>query len=93
MDAAEGAFVNFAICGAGIISSSPCVFEFVEILVVVLILSCRMRSEQRYLDLQRRGEEPDMLVTRSFAQASLFALDDAEEDEGADGHAVDSERA
>ncbi|KAJ7920722.1 hypothetical protein B0H13DRAFT_1867226 [Mycena leptocephala] len=65
MDAEEGAFVNFAIRGAGIISSSP------------------MRSEQRYRDLQRRGEEPDMLVTRSFAQASLFALDDAEEeDEG-----------
>ncbi|KAJ7182650.1 hypothetical protein C8R43DRAFT_1116289 [Mycena crocata] len=31
-------------------------------------------SQQRYLDLQRRGEEPDLLVTRSVQQASLFAL-------------------
>jgi hypothetical protein len=42
-----------------------------------------MRSEQRYREMQRRGEEPDMLVTRSFAQASFFALSDKEE--GANG--------
>ncbi|KAJ7793232.1 hypothetical protein B0H13DRAFT_1935517, partial [Mycena leptocephala] len=56
-------FVNFAIRGGGVISSSP---------------------EQRYREMQRRSEEPDMLVTCSFAPASLFALDDDEEDaEGA----------
>ncbi|KAJ7818602.1 hypothetical protein B0H14DRAFT_2601176 [Mycena olivaceomarginata] len=53
-----GAFVNYAIRGDGVISSSA------------------ERSEQRYLEAQRRGEEPDLLITRSFAQASLFALDD-----------------
>ncbi|KAJ7105093.1 hypothetical protein C8R43DRAFT_1140884 [Mycena crocata] len=58
-------FVNFAIRGAGIVSSSA------------------ERSQQRYLDLQRRGEQPDLLVTRSFEQASLFALEEDEVD-GAD---------
>ncbi|KAJ7843280.1 hypothetical protein B0H13DRAFT_1909423 [Mycena leptocephala] len=57
----DGEFVNFAIRGGGIISSSP------------------MRSEQCYREMQRRGEEPDMLVTRSFAQASLFALSEGGE--------------
>ncbi|KAJ7851697.1 hypothetical protein B0H13DRAFT_1904987 [Mycena leptocephala] len=57
----DGEFVNFAIRGGGIISSSP------------------IRSEQRYREMQRRGEEPDMLVTRSFAQASLFALSEGGE--------------
>ncbi|KAJ7838423.1 hypothetical protein B0H13DRAFT_2367448 [Mycena leptocephala] len=56
-------YVNFAIRGGRIISSSP------------------MRSEQRYREMQRRGEEPDMLVTRSFAQVSLFALSEGGEDE------------
>ncbi|KAJ7315234.1 hypothetical protein DFH08DRAFT_972257 [Mycena albidolilacea] len=37
------------------------------------------RSEQRYKELQQDGEEPDLLVTRSFAEASWFAL---EEDKG-----------
>ncbi|KAJ6557770.1 hypothetical protein B0H19DRAFT_1070384 [Mycena capillaripes] len=41
-----------------------------------IVLSSPMRTQERYLDLQRRGEQPDMLVTRSFVQASLFALDD-----------------
>ncbi|KAJ6455535.1 hypothetical protein C8R47DRAFT_1082757, partial [Mycena vitilis] len=36
------------------------------------------RSSERYLEMQRRGEEPDMLVTRSVLQASLFALGDEE---------------
>ncbi|KAJ7704265.1 hypothetical protein B0H14DRAFT_3526691 [Mycena olivaceomarginata] len=54
----KGAFLNYAIRGDGVISSSA------------------ERSEQRYLEAQRRGEEPDLLITRSFAQASLFALDD-----------------
>jgi hypothetical protein len=31
--------------------------------------------------MQRRGDQPDMLVTRSVEQASLFALD---QDEGAE---------
>ncbi|KAJ6483480.1 hypothetical protein C8R47DRAFT_1073270 [Mycena vitilis] len=57
------AFVNFAIRGGGIVSSSA------------------DRSQQRYLDMQRRGEEPDMLVTRSFEQASRFALEDDAEGE------------
>ncbi|KAJ7823360.1 hypothetical protein B0H13DRAFT_2376107 [Mycena leptocephala] len=48
-------YVNFAIRGGGIISSSP---------------------EQRFRELQRRGEQPDMLVTRSFPLASLFALEE-----------------
>jgi hypothetical protein len=47
-----------------------------------------MRSEQRYREMQRCGEEPDMLITRSFAQASLFALDNDEED--AEGGAQDT---
>ncbi|KAJ7794070.1 hypothetical protein B0H14DRAFT_3497394 [Mycena olivaceomarginata] len=34
------------------------------------------RSEQRYKELQRGGEEPDLLVTRSFAEASWFALEE-----------------
>ncbi|KAF8171763.1 hypothetical protein K438DRAFT_1773061 [Mycena galopus ATCC 62051] len=34
--------------------------------------------------LQRQGEEPDMLVTRSFARASIFALDTEGETEDDD---------
>ncbi|KAJ7140049.1 hypothetical protein C8R43DRAFT_1131789 [Mycena crocata] len=44
------------------------------------VLADLERSKERYLDLQRRGEEPDLLVTRSFQQASLFALEEAEDD-------------
>ncbi|KAJ7866283.1 hypothetical protein B0H13DRAFT_2352570 [Mycena leptocephala] len=54
----DGEYVNFAIRGGGIVSSSPA------------------RSTQRYLEMQRRGEQPDMLVTRSVEQASLFALEE-----------------
>ncbi|KAJ7888017.1 hypothetical protein B0H13DRAFT_2342111 [Mycena leptocephala] len=54
-------YVNFAIRGGGIVSSSP------------------VRSTQRYVQMQRRGEQPDMLVTRSVEQASLFALSLGEE--------------
>ncbi|KAJ7786774.1 hypothetical protein B0H14DRAFT_3506409 [Mycena olivaceomarginata] len=36
------------------------------------------RSQHRYREMQRRGEEPDMLVTRSLAQASRFALEEDE---------------
>ncbi|KAJ7450239.1 hypothetical protein B0H11DRAFT_2246807 [Mycena galericulata] len=61
-DEAAAAHVNFAIRGAGIVSSSV------------------VRTEERYREMQRRGEEPDMLVTRSIRQASLFALDDEDED-------------
>ncbi|KAJ6448417.1 hypothetical protein C8R47DRAFT_1231037 [Mycena vitilis] len=56
------AYMNFAIRGDGVISSSP------------------LRSRARYLELQRQGAAPDMLVTRSFEHASLFAVEDAEED-------------
>ncbi|KAJ7683286.1 hypothetical protein B0H14DRAFT_3535284 [Mycena olivaceomarginata] len=41
-----------------------------------IISSSAVRSEQRYLELQHQGEEPDLLITRSFAQAAFFALDD-----------------
>ncbi|KAJ7678416.1 hypothetical protein B0H14DRAFT_2655926 [Mycena olivaceomarginata] len=57
-----GPFVNYAIRGDSIVSSSA------------------ERSEQQYLEAQRRGEEPDLLITRSFAQASLFALDGEDSD-------------
>ncbi|KAJ7033113.1 hypothetical protein C8F04DRAFT_1184373 [Mycena alexandri] len=58
-------FVNFAIRGGGIVSSSA------------------VRTEERYRELQRRGEEPDLLVTHSFQRASRFALEDGEgEQEG-----------
>ncbi|KAJ7446062.1 hypothetical protein FB451DRAFT_1412422 [Mycena latifolia] len=63
-EAGDMSFVNFAIRGGGIISSSP----------------------YRYLELQRQGEQPDMLVTRSFQQASLFALEE-DDVEGAGSHA------
>ncbi|KAJ7175546.1 hypothetical protein C8R46DRAFT_1214017 [Mycena filopes] len=43
-----------------------------------IVSSSAHRSRERYLELQRRGEEPDMLVTRSLGAASLFALDDDE---------------
>jgi hypothetical protein len=54
-----------------------------------LTSAARARSQERYEELQRRGEEPDILVTRSFARALLFALDDsseqsADEDENAE---------
>ncbi|KAJ7785190.1 hypothetical protein DFH07DRAFT_763792 [Mycena maculata] len=39
------------------------------------VLADLQRSEQRYREMQLRGEEPDMLVTRSFEQATLFALE------------------
>ncbi|KAJ7713235.1 hypothetical protein B0H16DRAFT_1743563 [Mycena metata] len=54
----EPDFINFAIRGAGIISSSAA------------------RTEERYRDMQRRGEEPDLLVTRNFTRASRFALEE-----------------
>jgi hypothetical protein len=39
----------------------------------------------RYEDLQQRGEQPDMLVTRDLRKAALFALDDEQEGEESDG--------
>ncbi|KAJ7795071.1 hypothetical protein B0H14DRAFT_3555836 [Mycena olivaceomarginata] len=65
--AQDDSFVNFAIRGLGVVSSSA------------------ERSQQRYLELQRRGEEPDFIITRSFAQASLFALDDEDEEDQTGG--------
>ncbi|KAJ7718492.1 hypothetical protein DFH07DRAFT_973280 [Mycena maculata] len=59
---APASSVNFAIRGAGIVSSSV------------------VRTEERYLEMQRRGEEPDMLVTRSIREASLFALEEDDQD-------------
>jgi hypothetical protein len=80
---ASGDFVNFAIRGGGIISSSPYGILLLEF-GSVLNLRGRMHSEQRYRELQLLGEEPDMLVMRSFAQASLFTLDDEEEGQAED---------
>jgi hypothetical protein len=44
------------------------------------LIEYRERSAIRYREMQRCGEEPDMLVTRSFEQASLFALQEDEDD-------------
>ncbi|KAJ7042734.1 hypothetical protein C8F04DRAFT_1251548 [Mycena alexandri] len=44
-----------------------------------IVSSSAVRSEERYLELQRRGEEPDLLVTRNFERASRFALEDDKE--------------
>ncbi|KAJ7720205.1 hypothetical protein DFH07DRAFT_784451, partial [Mycena maculata] len=44
-----------------------------------IVSSSAVRSAERYLELQRRGEEPDMLVTRSLQDASLFALEDGDD--------------
>jgi hypothetical protein len=35
-----------------------------------------VRAQRRYEELQLLGEQPDILVTRSFAMASQFALDE-----------------
>ncbi|KAJ7354690.1 hypothetical protein DFH08DRAFT_804560 [Mycena albidolilacea] len=43
-----------------------------------IILSSAEQSQQHYCDMQRWGEEPDMLVTRSLTQASIFALEEDE---------------
>ncbi|KAJ7446039.1 hypothetical protein B0H11DRAFT_1930380 [Mycena galericulata] len=69
--AADERYVNFAIRGGGIVSSSP------------------SRSEQRYLELQRSGQQPDMLVTRDLGQAAVFAL--AEDGEDGDDEALGAE--
>ncbi|KAJ7863654.1 hypothetical protein B0H14DRAFT_3607323 [Mycena olivaceomarginata] len=65
--AQDGPFVNFAIWGLGVVSSSTA-------------------ASSVTLELQRRGEEPDLIITRSFAQASLFALDDEDEEDQTGGN-------
>ncbi|KAJ7029961.1 hypothetical protein C8F04DRAFT_1187135 [Mycena alexandri] len=57
-----------------------------------IVSSSALRSQDRYLEMQRRGEEPDMPVTRSLAAASLFALDNDEEDSTGFGTTVSSKR-
>ncbi|KAJ7204883.1 hypothetical protein B0H12DRAFT_1080429 [Mycena haematopus] len=50
-----------------------------------IVSSSADRTEQHYLDMQRRREEPELLITRLFARAKVFAIDDdevAEEDSG-----------
>ncbi|KAF8121840.1 hypothetical protein K438DRAFT_1793549 [Mycena galopus ATCC 62051] len=49
-----------------------------------IISSSPVRARNQYEQLQRQGEEPDMLVTRSFARASIFALDTEGETEDDD---------
>ncbi|KAF8217865.1 hypothetical protein K438DRAFT_1747123 [Mycena galopus ATCC 62051] len=44
-----------------------------------VVSSSAHRTEEQYLELQSRGEEPDLLLTRSLQAASFFALDDGEE--------------
>jgi hypothetical protein len=44
-------------------------------------MSDSVRARRRYEELQLLGEQPDILVTRSFARATLFALDDSGEGE------------
>ncbi|KAJ7776706.1 hypothetical protein B0H14DRAFT_2562358 [Mycena olivaceomarginata] len=56
----EDDFVNFAIRGAGVVSSSAA------------------RTEQRYREMRLRGEEPELLVTRSLEAAASFALEEPE---------------
>ncbi|KAJ7829015.1 hypothetical protein B0H14DRAFT_3465978 [Mycena olivaceomarginata] len=46
-----------------------------------VISSSPVRARRRYEELQLLGEQPDILVTRSFARATLFALDDSREGE------------
>ncbi|KAJ7021700.1 hypothetical protein C8F04DRAFT_1195172 [Mycena alexandri] len=43
-----------------------------------IVSSSAARSEERYLELQRRGEEPDILLTRNFERATRFALEEVE---------------
>ncbi|KAJ6464242.1 hypothetical protein C8R47DRAFT_1079626 [Mycena vitilis] len=45
-----------------------------------VVSSSPIRAHERYLEMQRRGEEPDLLVTRNLLHASRFALDDEDED-------------
>ncbi|KAJ7848611.1 hypothetical protein B0H14DRAFT_3453019 [Mycena olivaceomarginata] len=59
-EAGDQDFVNFAIRGAGVVSSSAA------------------RTEQRYCKMQLRGEEPELLVTRSLEAATSFALEEPE---------------
>ncbi|KAJ7021708.1 hypothetical protein C8F04DRAFT_1195179 [Mycena alexandri] len=47
-----------------------------------IISSSVARTEERYRELQRCGEEPDLLVTRSFTRASRFALEEEGDGEG-----------
>ncbi|KAJ7789206.1 hypothetical protein B0H14DRAFT_3503277 [Mycena olivaceomarginata] len=46
-----------------------------------VISSSPVRARRRYEELQLLGKQPDILITRSFARATLFALDDSREGE------------
>ncbi|KAJ7148604.1 hypothetical protein C8R46DRAFT_1044679 [Mycena filopes] len=41
-----------------------------------IVSSSAERTEDRYREMQRRGEEPDLLITRSFREATFFAVDE-----------------
>ncbi|KAF8197290.1 hypothetical protein K438DRAFT_2016559 [Mycena galopus ATCC 62051] len=43
-----------------------------------IVSSSAERTQSRYIELQRQGEEPDLLITRSLAHASFFAVEDDE---------------
>lgn len=68
--------VNFAIRGAGLVSSSQYVRNS-KIKITRADPPPRARAQDRYEELQRHGEEPEMLITRSFQDAAFFALDES----------------
>ncbi|KAF8157757.1 hypothetical protein K438DRAFT_1777090 [Mycena galopus ATCC 62051] len=43
-----------------------------------IVSSSAMRTERRYRELQSRGEEPELLVTRCLQEASSFAVDEGD---------------
>jgi hypothetical protein len=68
-------FVNFAIRGAGVVSSSAYV-KFLSSSSLAHHLRTRARTEQRYREMRLRGEEPELLVTRNLEAAASFALEE-----------------
>ncbi|KAJ7358388.1 hypothetical protein DFH08DRAFT_802222 [Mycena albidolilacea] len=76
-EAGDQDFVNFAIRGAGVVSSSAYVI-FLSSSSLAHDLRTRARTEQRYREMQLRGEEPELLVTRSLEAATSFALEEPE---------------
>ncbi|KAJ6449249.1 hypothetical protein C8R47DRAFT_1230725 [Mycena vitilis] len=49
-----------------------------------IVSSSASRAQERYLELQRLGAQPDMIVTRDILEASLFALEDEGESDEAE---------
>jgi hypothetical protein len=68
--------VNFAIRGAGLVSSSQYVHNS-KIKITRADPPPRVWAQDQYEELQRHGEEPEMLITRSFQDTAFFALDES----------------